>query len=192
MQPGILYTRILEISNPIANIQILKFEPAGNFYINLRTYHERFGMTQLGVWVILFVINLVFFLSNRNNKSRLYFAVFALFYSIGVVIQLNLILENKVSNKFYAGNWVFVCYMVANFFLMTAIYEMLERKRDLIFWLIFGYILPALLLDTLVYGWGWQAGGMMLHLEFGGGVGEPFDKAGEGGEGLGRDGLGVG
>ena len=47
---------------------------------------------------------------------------------------------------------------------MAAIYAVFERKRDLAFWLVAGYIIPALLLDSLVYGWGWQSGGPMLEI----------------------------
>ncbi|MDX2306320.1 MAG: hypothetical protein NW226_26160, partial [Microscillaceae bacterium] len=165
LKPGIQYTKIFETSNPITTIQISAFEQAVNIYTNIRAYTERFTMIQLGVWVLLFVINFIFFLTNKNNKSSLYFAVFALLFLIGDVTQLNFfILEHHVANKFYTGNWSFVMYIFGDFSLMMAIYAVFERKRDLVFWLIFGYIIPAILLDTLVYGWGWQFGGAMLEI----------------------------
>jgi two-component system, NtrC family, sensor kinase len=165
LKPAIHYTTIFETSNPVTTIQLLKSEEAVNIYTNLRAYTERFSMTQLGVWVMLFVLNFIFFLPNRNNKPWLYFSIFALFFLIGDIIQLNLyILENDVANKFYIGNLVFVFYVFAEFSLMAAIYAVFERKRDLTFWLIAGYIIPALLLDSLVYGWGWQFGGPMFEI----------------------------
>ena len=165
LKPAIHYTTIFETSNPVATIQLLRTEEAVTIYTNLRVYTERFTMTQLGVWIMLFVLNFIFFLPNRDNKSRLYFAIFALFFLIGDIIQLDLyILENDVANKFYVGNWVFVFYVFGEFSLMAAIYAVFERKRDLAFWLVAGYIIPALLLDSLVYGWGWQSGGPMLEI----------------------------
>ncbi len=165
LEPGISYTKIFETSNPITNIQVLNIESAINIYTNIRAFTERYTMIQLGVWIMLFVINFIFFLANRNNKSRLYFSVFALLFLIGDVMQLNLyILEHDVANKFYVGNWVFVMYIFGEFSLMMAIYAVFERKRDLIFWIIFGYIIPAIFLDAFVYGHGWQFGGPMLEI----------------------------
>ena len=94
-KPNIKYTKIFETYNPLVSVTILKTEEAVNYYNNIRVITERFFLFIIGIALVIFIVQISFFLGYPARKQSLYFALFAIIYLIGDIIQLNFFILEK-------------------------------------------------------------------------------------------------
>ena len=66
-----------------------------------------------------------------------------------------------VADKFYVANLANSLYQLGNLLLMSALYQLLEQRKDKFYWGLVVWTLAGLLLNVSIYGWGWKVGGVL-------------------------------
>ncbi len=161
-QPHIRYTTMFETNNHTLWIQIKDVESAVGFYHQQASRFAWFHIIIIGVCFLFCVLHFAFYLFYPSQKANFYFAMFALFYVMAVVLQHIFYLEaHEIKYKFFLANFSFVLFMVGNLFLLTAIHYLLKQKKDIYYWSLVFYVIISFFLNAGPYRWGWLAGGVL-------------------------------
>jgi two-component system NtrC family sensor kinase len=85
-----------------------------------------------GVFFILAILHLAFYLYYPPQKANLYFFLYALLSAIAQILYSNV--PHEVQYIFYFDNWNVDLVMMGTFLMLTAIYFLFNQKRGWIFW----------------------------------------------------------
>jgi len=154
LQPGVWYTNIWNRTNPIARIRINEINTAFDEY----RYERGMATTiifRMGIFLILAILHLAFYLYYPVQKANLYLCLFALFGLAGL-FQMNL--PNEVKSIFYFSNLTLTLAGFQAFFLLTAIYSLFGQKRGWIYWGLFTGVITGVFLN----GWGYPSPWMIV------------------------------
>ncbi len=163
LQPNIYYTKIFETENPALTIKIMDSDKAVDYFHNNAAKIVGFSSVLFGICLMIIILHLSFYILYPSQKANLYFALFAVVYAAGNILQLIFWLyPHGVANKFYLGNLTFVLFIIGYIFLQISAYLFLERKRDFFFYFLIVYSGVAIILNAWPYGFGWQIGGQLL------------------------------
>ena len=161
-QPGIHYTTVFESQNPPFWIQLKKQEAADVFYQQYLVIAERLHVFLISACCILAILHLAFYRFDPSRKANLYFGLWAVLVLTGNILQRNLMIATHlVADKFYIANLSFALYQLGSLMLMLALYQLLEQRKDKVYWALVAWILAGLLLNAGIYGWGWKVGGVL-------------------------------
>ncbi len=165
LQSNIFYTTIFETANPAIWMKVMAPDNAINYYNKISIRHERFEFILIGICIMLFILHLPFYLVYPTQKANLYFALFALTYMAGSIVQLYFYLySHHVAGKFYFGNLAFIFFVSSSLFLFFSVKQFLGHKKDVTYKALIILTVIACILDAWPYGWGWKIGGAIMQL----------------------------
>jgi signal transduction histidine kinase len=165
LEPGVLYTTMFETANPALWIKIKNLNTAID-------YHERdistfltFSVFIIGVFVLAIILHLAFYVFYPQQKANLSFTFFALFFMAQNIIRIwGFLNGNEVSFKFYLANFCFALLLVSDLFLLTAIHQLSDQKKDKTYLAFIILVIISVLFIIPQYGWGWILGGALVDI----------------------------
>jgi hypothetical protein len=104
LQPRVRYTAIFATYNPALTTSINTMDAANRNYRQFIYFLKGSNSFQAGIFFILTVLHLSFFLFYRLQKANLYFSLFAL---LGLMFELLMLFKGNihwVKQKFYLFN----------------------------------------------------------------------------------------
>ncbi len=164
VQPGILYTTMFNASNPILSVEIMNYDLALKIFNNVNNTSYNFFI--LGMYLMLFILHISFYLMYPSKRANLYLSVYALLGLLGGVLQTSylypvrgaMILINP-GESFYYANACFFFWMGSFLMSYITICEFLERKRDNYIWGMVFLLAVGVALNAGIYDLGWKLGG---------------------------------
>jgi signal transduction histidine kinase len=157
---GTLFTTIVEIPNPLFHAEIKPMDAAILEYRNMYALNTGFLKQIIGINLMIFIIHFFFFAMNRQQRANLYLSASALAYILGYSGQLIYYMYTPDHTKrFYLGNLFFAAFEFGNMLCFLAVFNFLERKKDLIYWIIILFFCISIPMNIFWYDKGWRLGG---------------------------------
>ncbi len=157
---GTRYTTIFESPNPLFHAEVKPFAAALAEHTRMHVMETGFLRLNIGINIMVFIVHFFFFIMNRQQVANLYLSLGGLMYIVGNSLHLAYFLETpNPTDRYYLGNIVFLLFQMGNALLFLAVHQFLERKRDVIYWLVVTCFFVALALNLTIYPKGWQVGG---------------------------------
>ncbi len=154
LQPGISYTSFSGDGNPGLRVRLNTRENSMEQYY--QQYSSGLSVLEIfrgGVFFILAILHLAFYLFYPSQKANLYFFMFALFMCASQIIGVRMIVHD-VANKFYYFNLGPDLLTFSYVFMLTALYILLAKTRGWYFWSLTALIIIAIFLNVCTYGLG--------------------------------------
>jgi hypothetical protein len=156
LEPGVLYTTMFETENPALWIKVKKLN-------NAIDYHERdisifltSSVFIIGVFALAIILHLAFYVFYPQQKANLSFTFFALFFMAENIVRIWVFLNGHgVSSKFYIYNLCFALILVSDLFLLTAIHQLSDQKKDKTYLAVVILVIISVFFIIPRYGWGW-------------------------------------
>jgi signal transduction histidine kinase len=119
----------------------------------------------LGINLMIFIIHFFFFVMNRSQRANLYLSASAFAYILGYSGQIAYYLyTHDHTERFYLGNLFFAAFQIGNMLCFLAVFNFLERKKDVIYWIVILLFFISVPLNMLWYDKGWRLGGAAYQL----------------------------
>ncbi len=154
VQPSISYTLFTFDGSPALRIRVNTLESSMEKYYQASSSGlailEYF---RVGVFFILTIVHLAFYLFYPRQKANLYFFLFALIMGAGQITGVRM-LVHVVEYKFYYYNLAQDLNVSSYMFLITALYILLGKKRGRAFWILTATIVAGIFLNAFTYSWG--------------------------------------
>jgi signal transduction histidine kinase len=115
---------------------------------------------RVGAFVLLLILHLGFYLYYPAQKANLFFAMYALFVLVSEGTATNQ--PNAVKYIYYHWNAVVSFGSVSGFFLLTAIYYLVNRKRGSVYWALLLLTVIGVILTATVYYNGFIIGTLVI------------------------------
>jgi len=162
---GTLFTTIVEIPNPLFHAEIKPMDAAILEYRNMYALNTGFLKQIIGINLMIFIIHFFFFAMNRQQRANLYLSASALAYILGYSGQLIYYMYTPDHTKrFYLGNLFFAAFEFGNMLCFLAVFNFLERKKDLIYWIIILFFCISVPMNIFWYDKGWRLGGASFQI----------------------------
>jgi hypothetical protein len=156
LQSGLRYTTIFGIQNFAVKASINTIPAANRNYQQLIYFLRAPAFSQAGIFFILFILHLSFFLFYRSQKANLYFSLFALFTMLGILGSFFCFNLHWVEQKFYFFNVAAGLIFIGYLFMITALYYQLEQKRGVWYFILMLLGALTLVVTALAGYWGWN------------------------------------
>ncbi|WP_373493204.1 ATP-binding protein [Aquiflexum sp.] len=104
---------------------------------------------RVGVFFILAILHLAFFIYNPNQKAYLFFFLYAIFVIPADILQFNL--PSEIGRSYSSILLYFSLWQISGLFLMTALYILLNQRRGWIYWTLVLASIVGLFLFSWVY-----------------------------------------
>jgi two-component system, NtrC family, sensor kinase len=168
LQPGLRYTTMYEARNPALQIRLLFLKDAIDEYLHFTSTISGLCMLLIGLCLLMASLHFAFYLYNPVQPGNRSFALYALGFILFNIFQFYYFLYgNDVSRKFIVGNLSMDLRLACNFFLLSALYNLLGRKKDAVYWALVLLIFLGVFLNTAPYDIGWKIGGAFLEILIG-------------------------
>jgi two-component system NtrC family sensor kinase len=151
LQPGVRYTAIFASHN-YAFKAITNTIEATNQQITF-FFQDLFIA---GIFFILTVLHLSFFLFYRSQKANLYFCLYTLFTMVYFIKGYFYSYIRWVEYKYYAFNLTVDLTIIGYVFMVTAIYYFLEQKRSIWYFTLMIFDILCIIAVALPGYWGWN------------------------------------
>jgi signal transduction histidine kinase len=161
LQPRIKYSTHYGKENKGLFIRVNTLEN-GNYQYPDLIYQAKANMFRVGVFAILAILYLAFYLFNRTQKVNLLFSVYAFIQAIVWMQSLWLKSLQYVQPLFWINNLLLAIQVLSFLFMITAIYRLLEQKRGWIFYSLIALGIISIPIGALFYGWGWLIFGLLF------------------------------
>ena len=120
----------------------------------------------IGVFFVLTIIHLGFFLLQKKQKAYLFFAFATFLGAIGNILHMSANLSHDVSFKNHAASISAIGYgTLFDLFLLIAIYLLFAQPRKGYFWFVVGYSLISILFHEKNWFWGSVLPSLLVKLE---------------------------
>jgi len=106
-----------------------------------------------GVFLMLGILHLAFYLFYKTQKANLYFSVYSICFSVNWYISQ--ISFYKVKLWFWVNNSLLIMMVIGLLFLLTAIYTLFDEKRSWLYYALFALGIISIPAAAFIYGWGW-------------------------------------
>ncbi|HLY71130.1 MAG TPA: ATP-binding protein, partial [Puia sp.] len=154
LQPNISYSVFSGDGNPALKIRISTPETSDQQYYPPQSARDLLGIFRVGVFFILAILHLAFYLFYPPQKANLYFSLYAFFLGACGIMSHVTYFTNEVGHKFYYNILVLDLEKIGQQFMLTAIYFLFSKKRKRMFWFLTSLIIIAILLNAYTYAWG--------------------------------------
>ncbi|HMG93369.1 MAG TPA: ATP-binding protein [Chryseolinea sp.] len=165
-QPGIGYGTHWNSSNPGVSISLNTIEAANAYYQRVHKSVDENDYFRSGVFFILGVLYLAFYVFYPIQRANLLFSIYAvvqatvwgsfIFYHQVDIIETYPLLKNSF----------LVLQVIGHVIMLLAVYELLKQKKD---WIFYGLVVFAVIcipFGIFVYHWGWQLYGIIYTCAF--------------------------
>gem|GEM_PF-6949412 len=138
------------------HVTLNTIESAINQYQQAHIYDDDDNILKIGIFLILFILYIAFYLFHRSQKVNLLFSLYAFIYVIvwSLFIYVNNL--NNVEYWFIINNSILVLQVAANSIMLTAIYGLLNQQRKWIFHAILILGIASIPISIYIYSWGWM------------------------------------
>ncbi|GAA4424956.1 hypothetical protein GCM10023188_05390 [Pontibacter saemangeumensis] len=165
LEPGLSYTTMFETSNPALRISINNLITAIENHEYFFTRLLIFWTFMIGACALLIFLHTAFYVFHPQQKANLSFALFAFFFIAQNIIRVWIFVDGHVvSSRFLLYNTCFSLLLIADMFLLTAIYQLSNTKRDSLFLGLLILVVISVFFIIPQYGWGWIVGGAFLEV----------------------------
>lgn len=165
VQPGIKYTTIFERSNLLIRLQSSSHDSAVSYYRRIYSLSHSFQIFMLGIWIMILIVHLSFYILVREQKANLYFSLYSVCYIFVVILQLlHQLNRNYVDEKFYSGNIAFFFILLSGLLINLTVYTFLNRKIDIFFKILVVLLFVAIVRNAFPYNIGWRTGGPLFQI----------------------------
>ena len=104
---------------------------------------------RVGVFFILAILHLAFFIYNPNQKAYLFFFLYAIFLIPADILQFNF--PSEIGGLYSSISLYYTLWNISGLFLMTALYILLAQRRGWIYWVLVLAAIIGLFIWTWVY-----------------------------------------
>ncbi len=161
LQPRIKYSTHFGQQNTGLSIKVNTIEN-GNYQYPIQIYEAETNMFRVGVFAILAILYLSFYLFNRTQKVNLLFSVYACIQAIDWMKFLLSKSLQYVQSLFWINNLSLALQVLSFLAMITAIYRLLGQKRGWIFYSLIALGIISIPMGALFYGWGWTIFGLLF------------------------------
>jgi signal transduction histidine kinase len=155
LQPNISYTTLFGGKNKALNIIVNTTENSISQYYQLHTRDDENEIFKVGVFLILAILYLAFYLFYPAQKVNLYFSLYAFltgsFWPL-LVYYNNL---NQIELRFPLISVALIAGVIASLILLAAIYRLLDQKLSSIYYCLLALQIINIFSSIYIYGWGW-------------------------------------
>jgi two-component system NtrC family sensor kinase len=161
LQPHIFYSNHWGFENRGLHLTLNTLENAIDeykwFYITIESH-----TLKVGVFGILGILYLAFYVFYPTQKINLYFSLYALLQAVwwSVVIYLNN--QPLIEQFFLINNFLLVLFVAAYYFLLTGVYNLLDQKKGWIYYSLIALSVISIPFGVFIYGWGWKVFGFLF------------------------------
>jgi len=155
LQQGIFYTTLWGAQNPGLKILVSTTENAIAQYDTTHTLSEKKGIFQTGIFFLLAVLYLAFYLFYPIQKVNLYFSLYAFTTGIFSAVGLVCFDLNYIELSFPLRNFMLIIGTVGNIMLLTAVYRLLDEKKGWIYYCLIAFAIVDIAFGVFVYD-GWE------------------------------------
>ncbi len=164
LEPGAHYTAVFRNSNNSAFSATLQdTTKAFKAKAEIEKMTKGYNGFMVGLLLLLLLIHSAYYYFYPEQKANLYFSIYASLFLINNV-RLLFFNNHDVAERFYFNNLTFIIIIAINLFLLTAIYKLLEQKKDWMYWSLLILAGPAFIINLLQYSWGWHIGADLMTL----------------------------
>jgi two-component system, NtrC family, sensor kinase len=157
LQPGVHYTTMFTSTNPALRMIVKNAEKTLDDYNDNAFVMDTYKGFITGLYFLLLLIHFAYYFFQPAHKANLYFGLYALFYLLFIVCPV-LSDDHVVALKYYSFSLALLFSQISILLLLTAIYQLLDEKKDWIYWSILLLAIPSFLISLWQYGWGWHFG----------------------------------
>ncbi|WP_243409597.1 sensor histidine kinase [Pontibacter virosus] len=165
LEPNLSYTTMFESTNPALRIGI------NNLNTAIEKHERYFGRLlifwtfMVGASTLLIFLHTAFYVFYPQQKANLSFALFSFFFLAQNIIRIwTFINGHDIASRFSLYNTCFSLLLVADLFLLIAIYQLSNQKRDILFYVLLVMVGVSIFFIIPQYGWGWIAGGALMEV----------------------------
>jgi signal transduction histidine kinase len=151
LQPNISYTNSHGRLNVALQIRISNVDIAMDQYQHWITGTLTSIIFRIGALIILAVIHLAYYIYYPPKKANLYLFLFAIFMLAGQLSETNV--SNKVEDTYFLNNILLDSVMIGGYFMLTALYALLELQKKWEYWTLFSLLVLSIFLNALNKGW---------------------------------------
>ena len=154
LEPGLRYTKLFATKNPAFQVILKSAENALDDYNKNEFLFDTYKGFVLGLYLLFLLIHFAYYFFQPIYKANFYFGLYALFY---LAFIFNPALDAHLGiSKFYALNLGLFFVLMTWVLLLTAIYWLLNQKKDWAYWSLLLLIIPAFIINIWQYDWGWH------------------------------------
>jgi two-component system NtrC family sensor kinase len=160
-QPGIGYGTHWASDNPAIRISLNTVE-AGQSYYKLKNANIDTNNFLIGVFFILTILYLAFYVFYPAQKANLLFSLYAFLMTIGWA-TFRLYLEIDVIEWYpYTKNLFLIVVTTGSTIMLAAIYSLLKLRKDWLFYSVIAFAILCIPIGVFFYDWGWQVYGFVF------------------------------
>jgi two-component system NtrC family sensor kinase len=155
LQPTIRYTNIFSMTqdrNRLFNATLLNLVPTLNAQRESRIYYTGLDMLKIGVYFMLFVLHLAFYLYQRNNKTHLVLAICFLCFSVLFIFKIIGQNQFSVEYRYFNLNIANWSYYIGLCMLVSAFYLIAKMRSDNYYYAFVILTLVSMFVPSLTYG----------------------------------------
>ena len=162
LQPELRYTTMFETRNSAIQIRLLRLNDAIDTFQFFTSTIVGMLLIIIGTCLLLAILHFAFYLFYPSQKGNRSFAIYALMFLLFNIVQYHFFLHGHlVSFKFYEANLAMDIRLASNIFLLTALYNILDRSKDRVYWCLIILSFICLFLNVWPYDEGWKIGALM-------------------------------
>lgn len=137
----------------------------GSAYIrSLETKHFGLNCFEAGLFLLLALIHLIFFINYSKEKANLYFALSTFSIGMGHLFFGFILTSNSLSFKAYASSIDYPLILsIYGLFLYLSVWDSFSNQKSFVFWFIIFYTIIGIVTFTLNYQWGYLWGLVVPH-----------------------------
>ncbi|HEV8507641.1 MAG TPA: ATP-binding protein [Chitinophagaceae bacterium] len=152
LQPGITYSLHINRLNPVFRIRINNLDYAIQKYNDENISSATSNVFRIGVFLIFLILHLAFYLYYPAQKANLYFSLYALLALCFEISQFNT--SHFIAHLYNGLFFQFAAFHISYLVLLTALYELLNKKRGKVYWALVILVTSELLIDRFTYRFG--------------------------------------
>jgi signal transduction histidine kinase len=121
--------------------------------------HSHFRGFNTGMFLLLGLVHIIFYLNFRRQRAYLFFAIALLSIGIGYMLTPFLLTENSIKVRAYVAVISYpLLFSFYGFFLYLAVWEMFFRRKNIIFW----FLLSSTIIGPFVNVFFYKSGYLFL------------------------------
>jgi signal transduction histidine kinase len=152
LQPHILYSRLLAGNNVAIQFVVYPtFHDLGKYFPISRIGIQYSIIFRIGAFLILASIFLSLYFFYPQQKTNLFFFMYTITELIFDVGQFVFFSMNQIQVRYYLINIGLDAHQVGSFFLLTALYLLMNQKRGGYYWVLMTLIILGLIINASLY-----------------------------------------
>jgi signal transduction histidine kinase len=149
LQPNVSYITNYVEQHPVLQIRVNNIDTAIDQYKS--NSNESMWLFRAGVFFILTILHLAYYLYYPPQKANLYFFLYACLLTVDMLVYSNV--PHELKYWFYVDNINVDLVLIGTFLMLTANYVLLRKKRGIIFWTLLALVIIGIPVNYLAIGY---------------------------------------